>query len=81
LIKLNKRIGCWNPVVGILKMYQRGLAVAVRLLFKQTPLRSSDSHEPVTPACTVSKSLNSQGHFANLGYPKLLLTKLYKEQR
>tara|TARA_Y100000758_G_scaffold47073_1_gene30228 strand:- start:699 stop:944 length:246 start_codon:yes stop_codon:yes gene_type:complete len=81
LIKLNKRIGCWKPVVGILKMYQRGLAVAVRLLFKQTPLRSSDSHEPVTPACTVSKSLNSQGHFANLGYPKLLLTKLYKEQR
>ena len=96
LNNLYKRIGCWNPVVGILKMYQRGLAVAVRLLLKQTPLRSSDNHEPVTPACTVSKSLNSQGHFANLGYPLtslrsrdyinktgsiLLLTKLYKEQK
>ena len=89
------RIGCWKPVVGILKMYQRGLAVAVRLLFKQTPLRSSDNHETSTPARMLVRA-GKPGHFANLGYPlaslrsrdyinkigsTLLLTKLYKEQK
>ena len=60
------RIGCKKPIVDRLKMYQRGLADAVSLLFKQTPLRSSNDHEASTPA-RVSVRAGKPGHFANLG--------------
>ena len=60
------RIGCWKPVVGILKMHQRGLADAVSLLFKQTPLRSSNDHEPPTVLLGCIRA-GEPGHFANLG--------------
>ena len=87
------RIGCKKPIVDRLKMYQRGLADAVSLLFKQTPLRSSNDHEPPTVLLGCIRA-GEPGHFANLGRSltslrsrdfinkigSVLLTKLYKEK-
>ncbi len=84
LNNLYKRIGGLNPF-GVIRQIAQKLFSGCRgfSLKRKLKPRSSGNHEPsktIQSSYDVSKSLNSQGHFANLGTP-LILTKLYKEHK